>query len=121
MGAKMDNEGLTRIGAVNAYFSAIADKIMAYEYNFMVKLVCFSSTVIDRCDYIRNIDQFINLVDSSGASGGTACYDAIRFAIESLKEIKLKYPNAVLRIIALTDGEDTSSKEKPETLMKDVI
>lgn len=117
----MDDEGLTRIGAVNAYFSAIADKIMAYEYNFMVKLVCFSSTVIDRCDYIRNIDQFINLVDNVGASGGTACYDAIKYAIESLKEIKLKYPNAVLRIIALTDGEDTSSKEKPETLMKDII
>lgn len=32
---------LPRIGAVNAFFSAFADKTLAFEFNHIVKLVCF--------------------------------------------------------------------------------
>ena len=42
-------------------------------------------------------------------------------AIKDLLEIKKKYPNIILRIIALTDGEDTQSISKPETLVRDII
>ncbi len=43
-------------------------------------------------------------------------------AIDSLIDIKKKYPNIVLRMIALTDGEDNySKKQKPEYLVQKII
>lgn len=36
---------LNRFGAVNAIFSAFADKTLAFELNHLVKLVCFSSSI----------------------------------------------------------------------------
>ena len=33
-----DEEHFTRMGAVNAFFSAFADKTMAFEYNHIVQL-----------------------------------------------------------------------------------
>ena len=36
-------------------------------------------------------------------------YDAIVKAILSLNDFKKLYPNCLLRIVALTDGEDTGS------------
>ena len=41
----------------------------------------------------------------------TKLYDTMDAAINSLVEIKKKYPNIVLRMIALTDGEDNFSKK----------
>ena len=34
-------------------------------------------------------------------------------AIDSLLEVKAKYPNIVLRMIALSDGEDNGSNNTP--------
>lgn len=36
------DKDLSRIGAVNAFFSAFADKTMGFEYNHIVELICFS-------------------------------------------------------------------------------
>ncbi len=45
----------------------------------------------------------------------TKLYDTMDAAIDSLIEIKKLYPNIVLRIIALTDGEDNFSKKSKPT------
>ena len=54
------------------------------------------------------------MVDDANPSGGTCCYDAIDKGIDNLLQVllkiftifqlKLRYPNIILRIIALTDG-----------------
>jgi ubiquitin-conjugating enzyme E2 D/E len=41
-------------------------------------------------------------------------FDAAMVAVNELKAFKLKYPDCILRIIALTDGEDTGSKASIE-------
>jgi ubiquitin-conjugating enzyme E2 D/E len=69
------------MGAVNALFSAFADKTLAFEYNHLVKLVCFSSTIEDKCDFMNDFNKFILLVDGADAGGSTRCYDAIDYAI----------------------------------------
>ncbi len=66
-----------------------------------------------KCDFTSDMNYFINLVDSANSSGGTALYDALNLAIENLIQIKSKYPDIILRIIALTDGEDNESKISP--------
>lgn len=40
-----EDRELSRMGAVNAYFSAFADKTLAFEFNHIVKLVCFENRV----------------------------------------------------------------------------
>jgi ubiquitin-conjugating enzyme E2 D/E len=112
-GSFFADKDLSRIGAVNAMFSAFADKTLAYEYNHIVKLVTFNSNITDKCDFISDMDEFILLVDGCKAGGGTSCYDALQYAVMSLIEIKKKYPNIIPRIIALTDGEDGNSKTNP--------
>lgn len=41
------DKDLSRIGAVNAFFSAFADKTLALELNHIVKLICFDSIIKD--------------------------------------------------------------------------
>ena len=42
-------------------------------------------------------------------------------AIDSLLEIKQKHPNIILRMIALTDGEDNDSEKTPDVIVKRII
>jgi ubiquitin-conjugating enzyme E2 D/E len=104
-----DDKEISRMGAVNAFFSAFADKTMAFEFNHLVQLYYFSNEIIKMCNFTSNFQEFINLVDSANANGCTKLYDCMDEAITSLLDIKKKYPQIILRMIALTDGEDNDS------------
>jgi hypothetical protein len=41
-------------------------------------------------------------------------FDAVVTAADALKKFKINYPDCLLRIVALTDGEDTGSKHSVE-------
>lgn len=43
------SEGLERIGAVKAFFSAFADRTMAYNFNHVISLIFFDSEVKTMC------------------------------------------------------------------------
>lgn len=58
---------INRIGAVNAFFSAFADKTLAFECNHLVKLVCFNEQTQDKCDFMNDFEKFIQLVDGQTA------------------------------------------------------
>lgn len=75
-------DSLSRIGAVNAFFSAFADKTLAFEFNHIVKLVWFESFIADKCEFTNDFNNFIKLVDDASPGSGTRCYDAIGYAIE---------------------------------------
>lgn len=53
-------------------------------------------------DFSNDFENFIKLVDSINPGGGTALYDCMNTAIDSLIEIRKKYPKIIPRIIALT-------------------
>lgn len=72
-------------------------------------------------EFSNDFENFIKLVDSVNPSGSTALYDCLNTAIDSLLEIQKKYPKIILRIIALTDGEDNKSKIKPECIVNRLI
>jgi len=65
--------------------------------------------------------MFIHLVDDASAGGGTSIYDALDEGVNSLLEFRKKHPSTILRIIALTDGEDNSSKIKPEEIARRIV
>lgn len=72
-----DDKHLSRIGATNAFFSAFADKTLAFEFNHIVSLYCFDSKIEKKCEFIPDLDKFIYLVDSVEAGGSTRLYDTI--------------------------------------------
>jgi Mg-chelatase subunit ChlD len=51
----------------------------------------------------------------------TALYSALIKASESLLEFKKKYPLTILRIIALTDGEENKNTSTPELAALKII
>lgn len=104
---------MPRIGAVNAFFSAFADKTLAMEYNHVVSLYWFDSSIEKKCDFISDMNTFIKLVDDANPRGGTRLYDSIVEGVNRLIEYKKTHPTTILRMIALTDGEDNESKFKP--------
>lgn len=116
-----DDKDLPRIGAVNAFFSAFADKTLAFEYNHVIKLVSFSTNVVDKCDFTSDFNKFIKLVDNCNPGGSTALYDSIDYAITHLLKFREQHPTTLLRIIALTDGQDNISKAQPQALVKKII
>jgi Mg-chelatase subunit ChlD len=57
------------------------------------------------------LDEFEDQVEKVQAQGSTRLFDALRVAAEQLREFQVEHPQAKLRIVCLTDGEDTVSSE----------
>lgn len=68
---------MSRMGAVNALFSAFADKTLAYELNHIVQLFTFNSSVNKKCEFTDDMNYFINLVDGERPGGSTKLYEAL--------------------------------------------
>ncbi|CAD8059537.1 unnamed protein product [Paramecium sonneborni] len=115
------NEDLTRLGAVKAFFNAFADRTMAYNMKNVISLAYFDDRYILKCGFTELFMQFKDLVNKAKPQGMTALYVALKNAIDSLLIFKKKYPNCLLRIIALTDGEDNKGRFSPEFIAKTIV
>jgi ubiquitin-conjugating enzyme E2 D/E len=87
-----NSEDLQRIGAVKAFFSAFADRTMAYNLKHVISLVFFDDKYELKCSFTEVFAQFKDLVNRAKPRGMTALYDALMKAADSLVEIKQKYP-----------------------------
>ena len=115
MGTGFFNEpDLKRIGAVKSFFEAFAYRTIAYNLEHVVSLFFFDHIVENQCGFTEAIYDFNCLISKANPRGSTLMYDAVVTAVSSLKDFQVKYPNCLLRIIALTDGEDTGSKHSIE-------
>ena len=122
MGGGFFNEpDLKRIGAVKSFFEAFAYRTIAYNLEHVVSLYFFDNTVENHCGFTEAIYDFNRLIARATPRGSTLMYDACVTAINALKSFKLKYPDCVLRIVALTDGEDTGSAHSIQDTTKMLI
>jgi ubiquitin-protein ligase len=71
------------------------------------------------------VENFRHQLNNTTASGDTALWDAIALSHDQLVEYAGKFPNAKLRIICISDGEDTKSIQKAQdvsmNLMRDKV
>lgn len=112
---------LKRIGACKSFFEAMAYRTISYSFEHVISLIFFNNIMEVACDFTEAFYDFNKLVSEAKPSGCTMLYDSIIYAVEQLKEFKKKYPDCILRILALTDGEDTSSKKSVFDVCKSVI
>ena len=121
-GAKKDNRRArdqhpTRLRAVTEGFKVLADRAMALEGGAMaLGLVTFSDVVREVTPVKAALRGFQHDIDALQPDGETALWDAVELAVsklvafaESERRRDPAMPRIKLRIVALTDGEDTSS------------
>ncbi len=115
MGSQFFNEpDLRRIGAVKSFFEAFAFRTIAYNLEHVVSLFFFDHSVENQCGFTEAIYDFNRLIAKAAPRGSTLMFDAVVTAADALKKFQLNYPDCLLRIVALTDGEDTGSKHSVE-------
>lgn len=112
---------LKRIGACKLFFEALAYRTIAYSFEHVVSLTFFDNNIDVQLDFTEAIYDFNRLVSNAQPKGSTRLYDSIVNAVNQLLQFKKKYPDCILRIMALTDGEDTCSKNSIFDAAKSVV
>eukprot|EP01122_Echinamoeba_exundans_P010759 TRINITY_DN4093_c0_g2_i1.p1 TRINITY_DN4093_c0_g2~~TRINITY_DN4093_c0_g2_i1.p1 ORF type:complete len:1407 (+),score=400.37 TRINITY_DN4093_c0_g2_i1:146-4366(+) len=117
---KRDDTRLTRIQTVKQLFHAYINRSQAYNYANHIGLMLFGSDVDYTCPITPLFEVFRDEIEECEASGETALYDALDEAVDALSEFKQQYPECKLRIIVLSDGDDTASDSEPWDVAKKI-
>jgi ubiquitin-protein ligase/ubiquitin/uncharacterized protein YegL len=117
---KRDDTRLTRIQTVKQLFHAYINRSQAYNYANHIGLMLFGSDVDYTCPITPLFEVFRDEIEECDASGETALYDALDEAADALAEFKEEYPECKLRIIVLSDGDDTASDAEPWNVAKKI-
>jgi len=112
MEANWENQ-LTRMQAVKQLFHAFANRSTAYDYPHHIALLLFGTRVDYVCSFTPNFDVFKTHVNDAQPEGTTALYNALWKGSNLLKEYQQTYPDCKLRMLCLTDGDDTASTTTP--------
>jgi Mg-chelatase subunit ChlD len=75
-------------------------------------LITFQSSATVSQNITHAIENFRHKVNGMNARGDTALWDALALANDQLSEYAKKFPNAKKRIICISDGDDTKSKQR---------
>ncbi|XP_067462317.1 uncharacterized protein [Thunnus thynnus] len=104
---------LKKIDAVKELFYNFASRSLAYDFHHVIGLVKFDSMVKTLHTFTENLEKFKERIRILEPSGCTLLYDALRRGVCELEKVKTKFPDCRLRIICLTDGNDSGSSIEP--------
>lgn len=116
-----DEPDFTRLDATKEFFETFTDRNAGFDFNHVISLILFSSSMTRACGFTENIVTFASHVQNAKHGGGTRLWDAIDQAVGYLNAFKASYPNVHLRILCLSDGEDTSSAKNYTQIAKDLV
>lgn len=112
---------IQKIHAVKELFSNFANRSMAYDFHHIIGLVKFDSTVKTLQTFTETLETFKDCVQTLKATGQTLLYDALQHGRLELEKVKTKFPDCLLRILCLTDGNDVGSTQKPADVAVSLI
>lgn len=116
-----DDQDFTRLDATKEFFETFTDRTAGFDFSHVISLLLFSTSMTRACGFTENVVTFSSHIQNAGSGGGTKLWDALSLAIDYLKEFKNTYSNAHLRILCLSDGEDTSSTNNYVTISKSLV
>ncbi|CAG9312007.1 unnamed protein product [Blepharisma stoltei] len=102
-----------RVDAIKQFFESFSDRTIGYDLKNIVSLYVFNSDVQKISNFTENIITFVNQTKILNPKGTTKLWDSFHIAVNALLPLKQKYPEILLRILCLSDGEDTCSQNKP--------
>ncbi|XP_037314747.2 uncharacterized protein LOC119209467 [Pungitius pungitius] len=107
---------MKKINAVKELFDNFATRTMAYDFCHVIGLVTFDSLVKILHTFTENLEKFKEHMRNVEASGCTLLYDALRRAASELEKVHTRFPDCRLRIMCLTDGNDSGSSIEPDAV-----
>ncbi|EAT77244.1 peptidylprolyl isomerase [Parastagonospora nodorum] len=102
---------LSRLDVLKQMFDAFINRLLAYNFQTHIGLVAFGSKASVAQPITNAVENFRHKLNNMLASGDTAIWDSIALAQDQLQTYAEKYPTARLRIICISDGEDTKSNQ----------
>ena len=96
----------TRLDAVKQMFYGFRDQSTTFTNTHQLGLVSYSSQATVHTAPTTNYSVFEDVIDDLEPSGCTAIYEAITTACRLLQQASKPYPNADLRVIVLSDGQN---------------
>ncbi|TNN51513.1 putative bifunctional E2/E3 enzyme R795 [Liparis tanakae] len=110
---------IKKVNVVKELFDNFATRTMAYDFYHVIGLVTFDSLVKILYKFTENLETFkvkSEHIRNIEASGCTLLYDALRRAAMELEKVQARFPDCRLRIICLTDGNDSGSSIEPDAV-----
>ncbi|XP_068427735.1 uncharacterized protein [Clinocottus analis] len=107
---------MKKINVVKELFDNFATRTMAYDFYHVIGLVKFDSLVKILYTFTENLETFKEHIRNMEASGCTLLYDALRRGALELEKVQTRFPDCRLRIICLTDGNDSGSSIEPDAV-----
>eukprot|EP00823_Brevimastigomonas_motovehiculus_P004822 TRINITY_DN329_c0_g2_i1.p1 TRINITY_DN329_c0_g2~~TRINITY_DN329_c0_g2_i1.p1 ORF type:complete len:1132 (+),score=310.68 TRINITY_DN329_c0_g2_i1:61-3456(+) len=101
---------MTRMDTVKQFFHAYSNRCMAYNLAQQIGLIVFGDIASVECRMTPLFERFKEVIDSTKPGGRTALWDAVNLALSQLLIFQKKHPKCQLRILVLSDGENTCSK-----------
>jgi hypothetical protein len=108
--------------------TTFANRIVAYRVPCLTGLLTFGSQVRVRSKLSPLVPDFEDGIKQVIPSGGTALWDCLVKAKNVLVSAntdlvtkKAKFPNAKMRLLVISDGEDTTSSESPDEVVTGLI
>jgi len=109
---------MKRRDASQVLFNMLVDKYRALEISAEVGCILFGSRIVTACDFTSDLTQFETLLGRAENMGGTELWRAIETAAQQLSARRHTLvaagrctPDCRFRILAVTDGEDSGSRE----------
>nr|XP_046263975.1 uncharacterized protein LOC124069172 isoform X2 [Scatophagus argus] len=112
---------IKKINVVKELFDNFATRSMAYDFHHVIGLVTFDSMVKTLHMFTENLEKFKEYIRNLEASGCTLLYDALRRGASELEKVKTRFPDCRLRIMCLTDGNDSGSCSEPVAVTAKLI
>ncbi|XP_050974370.1 uncharacterized protein LOC127170455 [Labeo rohita] len=104
---------MNRIDAIKEIFDSFSNRCMAYNFDQVICLVKFDSSVKTLHTFTETVETFKEYIHRLKPQGQTLLYDALNHGCQELLQIQERFPDCKCRIICLTDGNDCGSKSDP--------
>ncbi|KAL1267891.1 hypothetical protein QQF64_033254, partial [Cirrhinus molitorella] len=104
---------MKRIDAIKEIFDSFSNRCMAYNFDQVICLVKFDSSVKTLHTFTETVETFKEYVHKLEPQGCTLLYDALNHGCQELLQIRERFPDCKCRIICLTDGNHFGSNSDP--------
>jgi ubiquitin-protein ligase/Mg-chelatase subunit ChlD len=123
-----NNQEFHRVTIAAQYLTTFANRLFAYRVPCLQGLITFGQQLRVRSALSPLVPDFEDGIKQAVPVGTTPLWDCLRKARTDLVLMntdavtkKAKFPNTKLRILVISDGEDTASESQPEEVVTELI
>ena len=118
---RRDDRTMSRLDTSKYIFDNLVNRTLAYDLDTHIGLVTFSTTPKLSQNITYALEDFRASSSTMQSGGDTAVWDALALANHHLSEYAKRFPNALKRIVCLSDGLDTSSSKQVHDVCQELM